>query len=132
MVIYPDNNPGGPSAISNDKDVHVKSCLITTSDTFSTTVLKAVLPADSTVLGIQFIIPTGTATATISVGDAGSATAYVNAASAATAGQFWPTLAKAGNVSTGGTPLGADARITVTVGTATLTTAVYMNIYYVR
>lgn len=132
MIFYPDNNPGGPSATSNDKDVHVKSCLITTSDTFGSTVLKAVIPADASIIGIQFIIPTGTATATISVGDAGSSTAYVNAASAATAGQIWPTLAKAGNVSTSGYPIGADARITVTVGTATLTTAVYMNIYYVR
>ena len=132
MVNYPDMNPGGPSAISNDKDLHVKSCLITTGDTFSTTVLKAVIPADGTIVGIQFIIPTGTATATISVGDAGGAATYVNAYSAATAGQFWPPLVKAGNVSTSGVPIGTDARITVTVGTATLTTAVYMNIYYVR
>lgn len=130
MIFYPDNNPGGPSATSNIKDVNVKSCQITTSDTFSTTVLKAVLPADATVIGMQLIIITGTATATISVGDAGSSTAYVNAASAATAGQLWPTLLKAGNIS--GIPLGADARITVTVGTATLTTPVYLNIYYVR
>ena len=132
MIFYPDNNPGGPSAISNCKDVYVKSTQILTTDTFGSTVLKALLPADATVLGIQFIIPTGTATATISVGDAGGSTTYVNAYSAATAGQFWPPMLKAGNISTGGYPLGADARITVTVGTATLTTAVYMNIWYTR
>jgi hypothetical protein len=130
MVFYPDNNVGGPSALSNVKDVCVKSCAITTADTFSTTVLKAILPADSTVIGMALLIPVGTATATVSVGDAGGATTYINAASAATAGQTWPTMLKAGNVS--GIPLGPDARITVTVGTATLTSNIFLQIFYVR
>ena len=130
MIFYPDNNVGGPSALSNVKDVVIKSIAITSADTFSTTVLKAILPADATVLGMSLIIPTATATATISVGDQSGATAYINAASAGVAGQFYPTMLKVGNVS--GILLGADARITVTVGTATLTSTVYLQIYYVR
>lgn len=130
MVFYPDNNVGGPSALSNVKDVVIKSIAITTADTFSTTVLKAVLPADATVVGMSLIVPVATATASVSVGDQSGATAYINAASVATAGQFYPTLVKLGNIS--GIPIGQDARITVTVNTATLTSNIFLQIYYVR
>lgn len=120
MTFYPDL---AVTVTSNSKDVRVKSVQITAADAL-TLVEKLALPKDSTLIGVQVIVPVGTATATVSVGlKGGSATAFVNAASAATAGQFWPVLAGAGN-------LAADSVLTTQVGTAALTSPVFVNVYY--
>lgn len=73
------------------------------------------------------IVPTGTATATLSVGAKGvSATRFVNAASVATAGQLAPAVTNIGNQGT------ADQIITTTVGTAAVTSDIFVNIWYVK
>lgn len=127
MIFYPDSVV---TATSNAKDVQVKSVVIKNADGTST-VTKAVLPANSTILRMDIIVPTGTATATLSVGKlGGTATFFVNAQSVATAGQLSPTVANVGNLS--GIPLGTDVGITTTVGTTAVTSDIYLNIYYVR
>ena len=127
MVIYPDPNP---TATSNAKDIYCKSLVVKNADG-TTTTDKAVIPADATILLISIVVPTGTATATLSIGRKGvGTTTYVNAQSVATAGQLWPTNATPGNLS--GLPLGTDSIITTTVGTTAVTSDVYVNIFYTR
>lgn len=120
MTFYPDLNV---TLTSNSKTLHVKSVQVTAGDAL-TLVEKLGLSKNATLLGIQLVVPVATAAATVSVGlKGGSATAFVNAASAAVAGQFWPVLAGAGN-------LADDSVLTTQVGTAALTSPVFVNVYY--
>lgn len=120
MTFYPDS---AITVTSNSKDVRVKSVQVTAADAL-TLQEKLALPKDATLIGVQVIVPVATATATVSVGlKGGSATAFVNAHAAGVAGQFWPVLAGAGN-------LAADSVLTTTVGTAALTSPVFVNVYY--
>lgn len=83
-VNYADNRV---TATSNNKSLHVKSVKLTFADVTTTGAasVKAVLPAQSTILGFQFWKKTqlsgnGITAATLSIGVAGSATSFVNAA----------------------------------------------------
>lgn len=123
MIQYPDPQI---TATSNAKQILVKSIVVQNADGTGT-VDKAVLPANATILKIDVIVPTGTATATLSVGAKGvSATRFVNATSVATAGQLAPAVTNIGNQGT------SDTIITTTVGTAAVTSDIYVNIWYVR
>lgn len=123
MIQYPDPRI---TATSNVKQILVKSIIVRNADG-TTAQDKAVLPAGATILKIDVIVPTGTATATLSVGAKGvSATRFVNAASVATAGQLAPAVTNIGNQVT------ADQIITTTVGTAAVTSDIFVNIWYVK
>jgi hypothetical protein len=83
-VNYNDNRV---TATSNNKSIHVKSVKLTFADvvTGGTASVKAVLPAQSTILGFVFWKKTqlsgnGITAATLSIGIPGSATSFVNAA----------------------------------------------------
>lgn len=83
-VNYADNRV---TATSNNKSVHVKSVKLTFADvtTAGANSVKAVLPAQSTILGFQFWKKTqlsgnGITAATLSIGIPGAATSFVNAA----------------------------------------------------
>jgi len=123
MIQYPDPKI---TATSNVKQPLVTSVVVKNADS-TTTTDKAILPAGATILKIDVIVPTGTATATLSVGVKGvSATRFINATSVATAGQLAPAVSNIGNQGT------ADRIITTTVGTAAVTSDIYVNIWYVR
>ena len=74
------------TATSNDKDVHVKVVKLIFSDfvTGGTASVKAVLPADSTILSMSYWKKTAfsgnsISAATLSIGISGAATQFVNA-----------------------------------------------------
>jgi hypothetical protein len=82
-IQFPDRNP---TATSNDKTVHTKVVQLTFADfvTGGVASSKAVLPADSTILGISYWKKTafsggGVTAATLSVGVPGTPTNFVNA-----------------------------------------------------
>ena len=123
MIQYPDPRI---TATSNAKQPLVKSIVVRNADS-TTAQDKAVLPAGATILKIDVIVPTGTATATLSVGVKGvSATRFINATSVATAGQLSPAVSNIGNQGA------VDQIITTTVGTAAVTSDIFVNIWYVR
>jgi hypothetical protein len=123
MIQYPDPRP---TATSNVNQPQVKSIVVRNADG-TTARDKAVIPANANILKIDVIVPTGTATATLSVGVKGvSATRFINATSVATAGQLAPTVSNIGNQGT------TDQIITTTVGTTAVTSDIYVNIWYVR
>lgn len=74
------------TATSNDKDIHVKVVKLTFADfvTGGTASVKAVLPADSTILSLDYWKKTAfsgnsISAATLSIGISGAATQFVNA-----------------------------------------------------
>jgi hypothetical protein len=82
-IQFPDRNP---TATSNDKDVHTKVVQLTFADftTGGAASVKAVLPADSTILNISYWKKTafsggGVTATTLSVGIPGTPTNFVNA-----------------------------------------------------
>lgn len=84
-VQFPDLNPGGPSATSNDKNVHTKVVRLLAAD-FATgggvVSVKLVLPADSTMTNLRFWKKTqlsggGITAATVSIGIPGTPTQFV-------------------------------------------------------
>lgn len=143
-IQFPDLNPGGPSATSNIKQEIVKVVQLTFAD-FTTgprASVKAVLPADATITGIEYWKKTqlsggGVTAATMSIGVAGTPTQFVNAfdvltPAAGTSAMISPVtnIFQAYNV-----PQGSDIALLFT-GTATTgnPTAgeLYVNIRYVR
>jgi hypothetical protein len=133
-----------PTATNMDKDVHVKVVKLTFADftTGGTAGVKAVLPADATILGFDYWKKTafsgnGITAATLSIGVTGTATKFasafdVNTPAAGAAGPVSPvTLIMQGN----DLPLAADTALLFT-GTATTgnPTAgeLYITIRYVR
>lgn len=123
MIQYPDPII---TATSNVKQPLVTSIVVRNADS-TTATDKAILPAGCTILKIDVIVPTGTATATLSVGAKGvSATRFVNATALTTAGQLSPAVSNIGNQGS------ADTVITTTVGTTAVTSDIYVNIWYVR
>lgn len=111
MIISPDPNP---TTTSNVKQLFVKEVQISRTTTAST--VLAVLPADATIL---FMVVRSTAvsdagtTATISLGNLSSATAYINALNVKTTpAANTPTMvvqSNLGNIS--GIPLGSDQQV---------------------
>lgn len=87
QVAVGDPNPGGPSATSNDKDVHVKVVKLTSANftvTTATNTLVAVLPADATILSFEYWNKTKLAGnsidgASLSLGTASGGTQFVSA-----------------------------------------------------
>lgn len=118
-----------PTATSNSKDSYSKVFSITSADT--TDVVKAVLPADSFITGIN-IINTGASTGvTVNIGTvAGGSDYLVNAADVALAGQIQPPIANVINP-VYSLPVGQDFQITAKTSGA-LAATIYVVIDFVR
>lgn len=143
-IIFPDQSPVGPTPLSNVKDQLVKVVKLTFADftTGGTASVKAVLPADATMVDISYWKKTafsgnGITAATLSIGVSGAVTQYVNAfdvntPAAGTNAKITPVtnIMQAYQI-----PLGADIALLFT-GTATTgnPTAgeLYVTITYVR
>lgn len=143
-IQFPDLNPGGPTATSNDKIAHRKVVRLLGSDfvTGGTASVKIVLPADSTIISFGFWKKTqfsgnGVTAATLSIGITGTPTNFVNAYDV-----FTPAAGAAADVSPMTNimqplqiPLPADISLLFT-GTATTgnPTAgeIYISVVYVR
>lgn len=140
-ILFPDPQV---TATSNDKDVHIKVVRLTFADftTGGAASVKAVLPADSTILSMGYWKKTafsggGITAATLSVGVTGTPTNFVNAfdvntPAAGTNAEITPIT----NIMQGyQVPLGSDISLLFT-GTATTgnPTAgeLYVRIWYVR
>lgn len=142
QVAVGDPNPGGPSAISNVKDVLVKSIKLTSAN-FNTTpvnTLVAVLPADASILNIQLVVKTqlaggGITAATIDLGTASGGAQIASAASAFGAAGANTLVSILTGVQNYNVPLGSDIQVyvkgTATTGNPT-SGEVYLNIYFVR
>jgi hypothetical protein len=144
QVAQGDPSPTGPSAASNDKDIHVKVCKLT-SENFKTAnadTLLAVLPADSTILCFKIWVRTQLAggsvsAATLALGNA-SGGAQFHAASAlafGTAGTMTLMPTPLAIVQNHALPLGADIQIwgrgVATTGNPT-SGELYLMVEYVR
>lgn len=119
--------PNGPTATTPiPKDIQVKVVKLTSADfsTGGTTALKAVLPADASIVSLRLwnkvaLSGGGVTAATVSVGTPASSTNFVNASTAAFGAANTFTLLPAANIMQDyQIPWGADIQITVT-GTAT-------------
>ena len=143
QVAVGDPNPGGPTAISNIKDVCVKVVKLTSANFTTTNVdtLVAVLPADSTILSVRQWVKTqlaggGITAATVSLGSSSGGTQFVNAVTAfGTAGAYSVVTPITGIVQNYNVPFGGDiqifARGTATTGNPT-SGEIYLIIEYVR
>lgn len=139
-IPFPDLNP---TATSNDKDVHQKTVRLLSSDftTGGAASVKAILPADSTILSFRLWNKTilsggGITAATLSIGIPGTPTNFVNAVTALGASGTFTVLTPVSNIMQAyGLPLGPDISLLFT-GTATTgnPTAgeMYVTIEYVR
>lgn len=140
-IIFPDQNP---TATSNVKHEVVKVIRLQAAD-FATTgaaSVKAVLPADATITGIEYWKRTqlsggGITAATLSIGIPGTATNFVNALDILTpaAGAMALITPVTNIMQAYGLPLGSDIQLLFT-GTATTgnPTAgeIIINVRYVR
>jgi len=143
QVAVGDPNPGGPSVTSNVKDVRVKIVKITGVN-FNTTpvnTLVAVLPADASILDIQFSVKAqlaggGITAATMSIGSTSAGSQYTAAYNAfGTAGVNVDIAPLNSVMQNYQAPLGPDLPIwvqgTATTGNPT-SGEIYLSIYYVR
>lgn len=144
QIAVSDGNPGGPSAISNDKSTHVKVVKLTSANftTGGASNLVIVLPADATIITARLWVKTqlaggGITAATISLGSSAAGTQFVNASALGfgVAGTFtvFPLI---NNIFQNySLPLGPDVQIYAT-GTATTgnptSGELYLTIEYVR
>jgi len=131
------------TATANNKSVHVKSVKLTFADvvTGGTASVKAVLPAQSTILGFLFqkkteLTGNSISAATLSIGVSGAATSFVNAADILTPAVGAQTfLTSTGTHQGYAIPAGGDISLLFT-GTATTgnPTAgeVYVDVIYVE
>lgn len=139
-IQFPDPNV---TATSNDKSVHTKTVRLLFSDftTGGTVSVKAILPADSSILSFRLWNKTvlsggGITAATLSIGTNGTPTNFVNAVNALGASGTFAVVTPVTNIMQAyGLPLGTDISLTFT-GTATTgnPTAgeMYVTIEYVR
>lgn len=143
QVAVGDPSPTGPTATSNDKDIHCKVVKLTSAN-FSTTAINtlvAVLPADSTILEFSYWNKTKLAgnsisAATLSLGSTSGGTEFVNAynvfTNAGTTSHLSPVT---GIIQNYALPLGSDIQIwasgAATTGIPT-SGEIYVKIYYVR
>ena len=90
QVATSDPNPGGPSATSNDKDVHVKVAKLSSANftTGGTNTLVAVLPADATILKFRLHVKTQLAGGSVSAATVAIGTASGGAQLAAASSAF--------------------------------------------
>lgn len=144
QVAVGDPSPTGPTANSNDKDVHVKVVKLTSANftiTTSTKTLVAVLPADATILGFEYWNKTKLAgnsisAATLSLGTTSGGTEFVSAFDVFTTVGTQATLTPVtGIMQNYGIPLGGDIPVYAT-GLATTGSPssgeIYVSIFYVR
>lgn len=143
QVAVSDPTPGGPNALSNDKDIHVKIVKLTSANFTTTNVdtLVAVLPADATITGFRLWVKTqlaggGITAATYSVGSASGGAQYVSALTAlGTAGTYTVATPVSGIAQNYSVPLGGDLQIwvrgTATTGNPT-SGELYLMVEYVR
>lgn len=143
QVAVGDPNPGGPSATSNDKDVHVKVVKLTSANFGTTAVntLVAVLPADSTILSIDKVVKTqlaggGITAATVNIGSSSGGTQFASAYSVFdAAGVNAMVTPLTGTIQNYSLPPGADIPVwvggTATTGAPT-SGEIYLAINYVR
>jgi len=144
QVAVSDPNPGGPSALSNIKEKMVKVVKLTSAN-FSTAnvdTLVAVLPADASIVNMNYTVRTQLAggsisAATLSVGSASGGAQFVSASTLAygTAGASTDFPVLTGVFQNYDMPLGGDIRIfvrgTSTGGNPTSGEA-YLMIEYIR
>lgn len=144
QVAVGDPSPTGPTANSNDKDVHVKVVKLTSANFATSTSVKtlvAVLPADSTILSISYWNKTKLAgnsisAAALSLGTTSGGTEFVSAfdvfTTVSTAALISPVT---GIMQNYGIPLGADIPVyasgLATTGNPT-SGEIYVAIQYVR
>jgi len=144
QVAQGDPNPGGPSAISNIKDKVCKIVKLTSANftTANMDTLLAVLPADSTIIGVDVWVKTqlaggGITAATLSLGSASGGTQFVNASALAfgVASTYTTVPAISGIFQNYNVPYGSDIQIfgrgTATTGNPT-SGELYLVISYVR
>lgn len=119
QVAQGDPNPGGPSATSNIKSVFVKACKLTSAN-FTTTgvnTLIAVLPADASILGIDYYVKTalsgnGVTSPTVSLGTASAGTQFTTTSALTnTVGTNAKVSVIQGLVQAYAMPLGSDIQI---------------------
>lgn len=119
--------PNGPTVTTPiPKDLQVKVVKLTSADfsTGGTTALKAVLPADASIVGFRLWVKTqlagnGITAATFSVGTPASSTQFINGSTTAfSAANSYNMVFSQNIMQDYQIPLGADIQITVT-GTAT-------------
>ncbi len=144
QVAVGDPNPGGPSATSNDKNVHVKVVKLTSAN-FSTTnvdTLVAILPADATAINYRLWVKTqlaggsiSAATVTLGTTSGGAEIMAANAAAFGAAGVnsvLSPVVVMMQNYAV---PVGPDIRVfargIATTGNPT-SGEMYLSIDYVR
>lgn len=145
QVAVSDPSPGGPTAISNDKDVHVKVVKLTSANftvTTATNTKVAVLPADATILRMDLWVKTQLAggsvsAATLALGTAsgGAQLMAANSAAFGAAGVSSTLTPIIGIMQNYNVPLGADIQVwaagLATTGTPT-SGEMYLAIHYVR
>lgn len=144
QVAVGDPNPGGPSATSNDKDVHCKVVKLTSANftTTNTDTLVAVLPADATILSFRLWVKTqlaggsiSAATLTLGTASAGAQLMAANAAAFGAAGVATFLTPVVGIFQNYAIPFGSDisvwARGIATTGNPT-SGEMYLTIEYVR
>ena len=144
QVALGDPAVNGPTATSNDKDVHVKVVKLTSANftvTTATNTLVAVLPADSTILSLRYWNKTKLAggsvsAAVLSLGTASAGTQLVNAFDVFTTVSTEATISPVtGIMQNYGVPLGSDIQVwasgLATTGSPT-SGEIYVSIYYVR
>lgn len=145
QVAVGDPSPTGPTANSNDKDVHVKVVKLTSANYAVTTSVKtlvAVLPADATILNMNLWVKTQLAggsisAATLAIGttSGGAELMAANAAAYGAAGVNAILTPIIGIMQNYGVPLGGDIPVfasgLATTGTPT-SGEQYLSIYYVR
>ena len=144
QVAVGDPNPTGPTANSNDKDVHVKVVKLTSANFAVTTSVKtlvAMLPADSTILRFEYWNKTKLAGASISaavlsLGTTSGGTEFVSAFDVFTTVSTQDILSPVtGIMQNYGVPLGGDIPVyasgLATTGTPT-SGEIYVSIFYVR
>ncbi len=140
-IVFPDRNP---TATSNDKDMHIKVVQLLPADFAlgGKTTLKAILPADATILELSSWKDTqwsggGVTAATLSIGETGNLTKYVT-----TADVFTPVAGTQGHLTPvtnimqhHDLPFGGDMALQFTcTATGGVPTAgeMYIKIVYVR
>lgn len=144
QVATSDPNPGGPSPISNDKNVHVKVVKLTSANftTGGVNTLVAELPADGTILSFQLWVKTqlnggSISAATLALGSASGGAQFMaaNAAAFGTAGVATLLTPVIGIMQNYNVPQGSDITIWA-AGVATTGNPtggeMYLSIYFVR
>jgi len=122
--------------IPSGKDVQVKAFSVARTDT--TAALKAVLPADATIIDFRIagVASDAATTATISIGSTSTSTEYINGQDVKGAGTYIrPTIVGTAIPNTEPLPLGADLPIYAKyaeTGTASTVGAWKVLVYYVR